>query len=137
MPYVQRDASGAICGIYANRQDGFAMEFLSDTDREVVAFLHPPAPLPDISDRQFFQQLAVQGVITQDEALAAVKTGSIPAALQGLINSLPADQQFGATMIVAGATTFQRNHPMTVAIGAAYGWNAAQIDAFFRLAAAL
>jgi hypothetical protein len=37
----------------------------------------------------------------------------------------------------ANARVFQRSHPMTAAIGAAYGWNDAQIDAFFRTAAAL
>ena len=31
----------------------------------------------------------------------------------------------------ANATVFQRSHPMTAAIGAAYGWSDAQIDAFF------
>jgi hypothetical protein len=98
----------------------------------------PVSPVPAlISDRQFFQQLAVQGVITQDEALAAVKTGSIPAALQTLINGLPADQQFAATMLIAGATAFERYHPLTTAIGQAYGWSADQIDALFRAAAVL
>lgn len=98
----------------------------------------PPPPKPSsISDRQFFQQLAVQGVITQDEALAAVRTGAIPAALQHLIDGLPSDQQFGATMILSGATTFERNHPLTIAIGAAYGWQAEQVDALFRAAAVL
>jgi hypothetical protein len=40
-------------------------------------------------------------------------------------------------MIVSGATTFERSHPLTVAIGAAYGWTSDQIDAFFRMASAL
>lgn len=101
-----------------------------------------PAPLPPpvlgfISDRQFFQQLAVQGVITNDEALAAVKTGTIPAALQGLINALPADQQFAATMLVAGATTFDRNHPLTLTIGQAFGWSSDQMDTLWIAAAEL
>ena len=41
MPYVQRDASGAICGLFANLQD-FTQEFLPDTDPAVIAFLNPP-----------------------------------------------------------------------------------------------
>lgn len=90
-----------------------------------------------ISDRQFFQQLAAQGVITQEDALAAVKIGAIPAALQQVIDGLPPGQQFGASMIVSGATIFQRHHPLTIAIGAASGWTADQIDAFFRAAAVL
>lgn len=113
--------------------------------QEWVASGNVPAPLPvepapvpaEISDRQFFQQLAVQRVITQDEALAAVKTGDIPAALQRVIDGLPPGQQFEATMIVSGATTFQREHPLTVAIGSACHWTSDQIDALFQAAAEL
>ncbi|QOG22034.1 hypothetical protein [Bradyrhizobium sp. SEMIA] len=90
-----------------------------------------------ISDRQFFQQLAAQGVITRAEALTAVKTGEIPAVLQRAIEDLPPEQQFEANMIVSGATTFQRSHPLTVAIGVACGWTSDQIDALFRSAAEL
>lgn len=98
----------------------------------------PSNPVPSIiSDRQFFQQLAMQGVITQDEALAAVKTGEIPAALKQAVESLPPGRQFEATMIISGATTFQRTHPLTVAIGTACDWTDAQIDALFRAAAVL
>lgn len=103
----------------------------------------PPAstPTPDpnavpasISDRQFFQQLAVLGVITEDEALAA-NAAIIPAALVAIIDQMPAEQQFAAKMLVSGATVFERNHPMTEAIGVSYGWTSEQIDDFFRAAA--
>jgi hypothetical protein len=84
-----------------------------------------PAPVPaSISDRQFFQQLAVQGIITQADALAA-NAAVIPPALLTLINAMP------------GATTFYRDNALTVAIGTAYGMSAAQVDAFFTAAAAL
>lgn len=52
-----------------------------------------------------------------------------------IVSAMPADQQFNAEMLLSGATVFQRSHPMTAAIGAAYGWSDAQIDAFFRTAA--
>lgn len=93
-------------------------------------FNGPDVPA-SISDRQFFQQLAVVGVITQDEALAAVKTGTIPVAMQALVAGLPADQQFGAEMLLSGATIFYRNHPLTISFGNAYGWTPSQIDDFF------
>lgn len=96
----------------------------------------PAVPI-SISDRQCFEQLAVQGIISQEDALAAVKIGAIPAALQQVIDGLPPGQQFGASMIVSGATIFQRHHPLTIAIGAASGWTADQIHAFFRAAAVL
>lgn len=90
-----------------------------------------------ISDRQFFQALAAEGIISQEEALSAVRVGEIPPALQTLIAGLPENQQFAATMIISGATVFDRGHPLTAQIGAAYDWTDAQIDAFFRAAAVL
>jgi hypothetical protein len=92
---------------------------------------------PDITRRQFFQQLSVQSVITQAQALAAVQTGTLPASLQTLINGLPTAEQFGATMLLCAAEAIQRSHPMTVAIGTAYGWTSAQMDTFFITASQL
>ncbi len=46
MPYVQRDTTGTINGAFANRQPGFADEFLADTDPALIAFLNPPPPDP-------------------------------------------------------------------------------------------
>lgn len=37
MPYVQRDAGGNIIGRFANRQPGYAEEFLQDDAPEIVA----------------------------------------------------------------------------------------------------
>lgn len=101
-------------------------------------YLPPPPPVPqEISGRQFFQQLAIQGIISQADAVAAVRTGSVPTALQNLISAMPADQQFNAEMMVSGSTTFYRSHPLTLQIGDAYGWTTAQIDDLFVAAAAL
>lgn len=90
-----------------------------------------------ISDRQFFQQLAIAKVISQEEALAAVKTGDIPAALSGFIAALDDAARFNAEMLLSGATIFARNHPLTDSIAAAQGMTPQQIDDFFRAAAAL
>ena len=98
--------------------------------------LMPRDPIPDISRRQFFQQLAVIGVIAEDEALAAMG-GSIPAALVALVAALPADNRFSAKMLLTGASTFQRSHPDTQAIAAAYQWPDEQVDQFFVEAAQL
>lgn len=100
----------------------------------------PPAPsVPQmISDRQFFQQAAVAQIITQAEALAAVQTGTIPSMLQMIVDGIAdPDQKFAATMLLAGATVFERNHPLTEAVGAALGWTSGQIDQFFISAAQL
>jgi len=137
MPYVQRDDSGKITGVYALPQKGYAEEHLDDSDLGVIALMKPSAAISPISDRQFFQQLAMQGIVNQDEALAAVRTGVVPGQLQQLIDGLPPDQRFAATMILSGATAFERNHPLTAAFGDRHGWSPEQVDDFFRAAAAL
>jgi len=81
-----------------------------------------------ISDRQFYQQLAVLQLITEDDALAAVMTGTIPPALQALVDVLPTEQQFSAKMLLSGAVEFQRQHPLTLAFGQALGWTSEQLD---------
>lgn len=102
-------------------------------------YVPPPPPVPQqISDRQFFQQAAVDGIITQQEALAAVATGTIPAVLQTIVDGIQdADDKFAATMLLSGATIFERSHPLTDAVGAALGWTSAQIDQFFMSASEL
>ena len=93
----------------------------------------PLPPVPQIiSDRQFFQQAAFLGIITTDEAIAAVATGTIPAILQAVVDDITdPDQKFAATMMLSGATTFERYHPFTNAVGAALGWTSDQVDQFF------
>ena len=96
-----------------------------------------PAPVPtSISDRQFFQQLAIDGIITEDQALAS-NAAIIPAPLLAIIDQMPAEQRFSVKMLVSGAATFERNNDVTIAIGEAYGMSPDDIDAFFIAAAAL
>lgn len=97
----------------------------------------PTPPPATISDRQFFQALAMARVVTEAEALAAVKTGDIPAPLQAAIEQLPAGEQFGAIMLLSGATSFERSHPMTIMMGQLLGWTEEAVDNLFRQAAAL
>ena len=95
-------------------------------------------PVPTtISDRQFFQQLAVIGEISEAEAEEAVGPGTIPAPLTTAIDMLPADQQFAARMFLRGATVFERAHPMTLALGAILGKTPEEMDAIWIAAAAL
>lgn len=44
MPYVSRDGSNNVTGLFARPQPGRATEFLADDDAEVVAYLTPPPP---------------------------------------------------------------------------------------------
>ncbi|HLQ94210.1 MAG TPA: hypothetical protein VK148_29670 [Xanthobacteraceae bacterium] len=109
---------------------------------DVVTGVYTPPVLtlttPEIiSDRQFYQQLAVLGLISQDDALAAVKIGAVPATLKKLIDALPTDQQFAAEMHVAGAVEFRRDHPLTAALAVGMGWTSDQVDQLWIAAAQL
>lgn len=105
----------------------------------------PPPPQPEvfvppliISDRQFFQQAAIDGYITQADALAAVQTGFIPLPLQSIVDQIPdANERFTAEMLLSGATIFVRDHPLVAEIGTAFNMTPSQIDTFFRNAMAL
>lgn len=94
--------------------------------------------IPDISDRQFAQQLKVAGLISQAEAMAFVQTGTIPAALKAIVDAIQ-DQtdREAAELMIAGATVFKRDHPLVVALGQAYGMNWQQLDALWIAAGAL
>lgn len=100
-------------------------------------FVAPAAPVPaSISRRQFYEQLARADLISTAEALAAVKVGAIPAALQLIVDALPdAGDRFALEMLLAGAAAFERNHPFVATIAAARGMSSAEVDAFFRAAA--
>lgn len=99
----------------------------------------PPPPVPEsISDRQFAHVLAVNGLISQGEALAWVTVGTVPDQIQTVVDNMPdPDIRFGAQMLLSGATIFERHHPMTEALAAALGKTPEQTDALWVQGAAL
>lgn len=145
-----RDASGAISDKIIRRDiDGALIpadpanvdwqrykEWLASGNVPEVATA-PATLAPEISDRQFFQALANTGTITQSEAPAAVMTGTLPARIEAAVAGLPDAQQFAARMLLSGATTFERGHPMVARLGAALGYDDAALDALWREAASL
>ncbi len=95
----------------------------------------PPA---SISRRQFFQQLAVIEIITNQVANAAMQSGAIPAPLQALIDDLPTENdKFEATMLIIGADSFQLAHPLTEVVRLKMGWTEEQRNNFFLEASKL
>lgn len=97
----------------------------------------PPAVPKIISDRQFAQGLAVAGIISEQEAEDWVGPGVVPAAMLALVGQLPEAERFAARMLLRGATSFERDNPLTGAIGALYNWAPGQVDQFWRDCAAL
>lgn len=100
--------------------------------------------ITSISDRQFFHGLSLWGLIPQDEAMMAVQSGYIPTRMQDLITQAEANNQFPAGMtrfdieiIIAGATSYEFDHPISAMIGQAFGWTEAQRREFWDFAAGL
>lgn len=120
---------------------------LSPSDRtriEVAIEAHDPtkvAPklLPDISDRQFAQVLALDGVITKAEAKAWAARGDLPDRLEEVLLEIPeeGDQRFSAEMLLSSATNYDRGHPLVPALGALLGYDAAALDDLWTRGAAL
>ncbi|UYW32528.1 hypothetical protein [Methylorubrum extorquens] len=100
----------------------------------------PAPPIPEvISDRQFAQALALAGTITEAEALAWAARGELPQAMEDALDHIPdADgQRFGARMMLAAATSYERHLALTEQLGTLLGYDAAALDALWIRAAAL
>lgn len=89
-----------------------------------------------ISDRQFAQQLAIDGVITEAEALAWAARGDLPTALEAVVSQL-GERAFAARMLLSAATTYERGHPLTGVLGGLLGYEPADLDRLWQDAAAL
>lgn len=122
--------------------DGISVALTQQEIQEFVQrdldFANRPLPVPNIiSDRQFFQQLAILGLITQQEALDAVKTGALPAGLGALLTNVSPDNFFAAEMLLSGSTEFHRDHALTALLGQGFGWTSSQLDQLWRDASLL
>jgi hypothetical protein len=87
-----------------------------------------------ISNRQFFQKLAEDGLITESEALTSLREGTLPAILSDEVLELAAPQRFAAEMLFANSTISRTAPPVEKIIKAAFGWSQKDIDKFWRAA---
>lgn len=114
----------------------YLRQWIEDNKPEILPYV-PPEPESEhivdvISRRQFFQQLSILEIITRAEALAAVQGGTIPTPLMVIIDSLPTDDdKFDAQMLVSGAQTFDRTHPLAEVVRQAMQWTVEQKDDFW------
>lgn len=96
----------------------------------------PPAPIV-LTNRQLFAALALAGLITTDEALAAGRTGEVPAAIEAVFASLPEQDAFLARLTWATMREVPRDHPLIAAMVAAQLATPQQVDALFALGASI
>ncbi len=93
-----------------------------------------PNPVPPmISRRQFYDGLVAVDRITKSEALAAMKTGTIPSALQTVLDGMTDDDaRYKAEMKLIGATDFGRDDPLVMVFAISQGMSEADVDQFWR-----
>jgi hypothetical protein len=100
--------------------------------------LAPPQPLVIIlTNRQLFAALAITGMITPAEALAAGRTGEVPAAVEAVFATLPPQDAFLARLTWATMRDVPRDHPLIAAMVAAGVATDEQVDALFALGASI
>jgi len=89
MPYVSRDQSGNINGLYANLQSGYAEEWLEDDDPEVIAHLNPPPPPPYVDANARIDDGVTAALTTVVAAAGAIHAiphgGAVPARFEALL----------------------------------------------------
>jgi hypothetical protein len=107
-------------------------------DRKTKTFSAPKPAVPaTLSDRQFFQALAIKKIITEKEALAAVGVGTIPTILSAVVDAMPAKDKFAGTMFLTGTTVFHRDHVVITALQNNLKWTSEQMDDLWRSAGVL
>lgn len=135
---LRRDADGATIPRDPGNIDYQRFEVWLGEGNKPAKLAIASVPPEVISDRQFAQALAKQGVISKDEALALVKRGEVPPALQAVIDNVSDDEErFDLDMAVSGATTFERSNPSTESLAAALGWSSDQMDELWTYAASI
>lgn len=135
--YVER-LNGKIIADYANLQPGLAEEAMDEDAPEFVAYRNPPVPVPaTITRRQLILALATMALITGEEALAAARTGAVPAAVQAAFDNLSPSDKLAAEITWATMSIAERDHPLVALLAAANDMSSGDVDDFFRLAAGL
>lgn len=89
-----------------------------------------------LSFGQLLIGLVTEGWITQADGSAWL-AGTLPAQVTALIATLPADQQFAATVRATTPSVVLRTNSLVVALGQSAGKTDADLDTFFRTYAAV
>ncbi|CAB5220443.1 hypothetical protein UFOVP233_77 [uncultured Caudovirales phage] len=104
------------------------------------SFFAPPSPLSSvpasISFAQLLTGLVAEQWISDAEGRAWLK-GTLPQALLDLIDTLPAESQFGAVARATAPSEVLRLDPLVELLGAAQGKSAQEVDTFFQSCANL
>ena len=93
-------------------------------------------PIPTLSFPQMLTGLVAEQWITENEGKAWL-IGTPPEVVLGMIEALPAEQQFGALARVVRPTIIERNDPLVNALRQLQGKTAEELDTFFQTFSAI
>ena len=88
--------------------------------------------LQSVSALGLIRAMAAAGWITGDEARAWVGREALPAIVDGVISTLPSEDQLDAELRALGMTTADRADPLVGAVALAAGADQAAVDALFE-----
>jgi hypothetical protein len=121
MPYVER-RDGKVTGLYANKQSGYAEEFLEEDHADVVAFHNPPPQVPQS--------------VSMAQARQALMDAGLFDAIDGGLNALPdGPTKRKALTFWEYSPTVSRNGELVTMLAAQFGLTDKQLDALFLAAA--
>lgn len=106
------------------------------TADDLAAQLTATRAAMSLSFGQLLIGLVAEGWITQADG-AAWLAGTLPAQVTALIATLPADQQFAATVRATTPSVVLRTNSLVVALSQNAGKTDADLDTFFRTYAAV
>ena len=136
------DAELNAIGLYRVKDDGPPPNVLvTDVSAEkqqdgtwLAVYTTQPKPVvvpATISMLQFYQEMAVSGKITTDQALAAMN-GTLPPDIATLVGKMAASDQFAAKMKLAGSNpSIARSDALISSIASAYNMQTADMDQVF------
>ena len=126
--------------IEVNLETGETTVVTLTSEEEAAAIAYAaslPVPVPaSITRPQAARRLLDMALVTGAEALAMAQTGTPPAFVMTQINALPTEQQIPAQIDFA-RYEYDRANPLLIAMTLANGNSSADVDQFFRDAAAL
>lgn len=100
-----------------------------------------PELMPALSQRQFFIGMAKRKVITPAEAMAFLRSGTIPALMAQAVdmalelNLLPEGlEDYELEAAIVAATDYRINHPFTEVIAGVLGWTEEELREFWDFA---
>jgi hypothetical protein len=119
-----------------NEAQQVAAEMGEDLPFEPPPPVSEPAPIV-LTNRQLFISLALTGFISEAEALAAARMGTVPAAIEEVFEELPDHEAFAARVTWATMREVSRDHPLISTMIAASLATSEQVDAIFTLGASI